>query len=166
MKMLHYSCRLYFWKGDSPLSRELDFWEAVLGIMVFLVNSDVFFATWTVGTIFVVDFDLFLVDASSIPPVRQRCSEGRVSRSVTFPSDVRRRWGEAGFSFYSNTGGLGGIFVPVRRWEDAEWDRDSGVKIQIAWIRGALSRMPFEPSSNSKGRQEETLASGGRRVEG
>ena len=158
--MLQYSCILYKWMGDPPLSGKLNFWEAVLRIMIFLVNSDVFFATWTAGTIFLVDFDLFLVDTSSIPPVRQRCREGRVSRFVTFPSDARR-WGEAGFSFYSNTGGLGGIFVPVRRWEDAERDRDSGVKIQIAWIRGALSRMPFEPLSNSKGRQEETLASGG-----
>ena len=159
--MLQYLRILYERKGDSPLSGKLNFWEAVLGIVIFLVNSNVFFATWTAGTIFLVDFDLFLVDASSIPPVRQRCREGRVSRFVTFPSDARRWWGKAGFSFYSNTGGLGGIFVPVRRWEDAERDRDSGVKIQIAWIRGALSRMPLEPSSNPKGRQGETLASGG-----
>lgn len=115
-----------------PLSREFDFWEVVFAVMVFLVKCHVFFATWTAGTIFLVDFDLFLADTSTISTVRQRCREGRVSRFVTFPSNARRCLGEVGFSFHSNTSGLGGVFVPVRRWEDAEGDRDSGVKIQIA----------------------------------
>ncbi len=120
-----------------PLSRKLNLWEVVFSIMVFLVNCHVFFATWTAGTIFLVDFDLFLADTSTISTVRQRCREGRVSRFVTFPSNARRWLGEVGFSFYSNTSSLGGVFVPVRRWEDAEGDRDSGVKIQIAWSRGS-----------------------------
>jgi len=140
-----------------PLSGKLDFWEVVFMMMVFLVNCHVFFATWTAGTTFLVDFDLFLADTSTISTVRQRRREGRVSRVVTFPSNARRCLGEVGFSFYSNTSGLSGVFVPVRRWEDAERDRDSGVKIQIAWSRGVRSRMPFEPLRQSKGRQEATL---------
>jgi len=128
-----------------PLSGKLNFWETVFAVMVFLVNCHVFFATWTAGTIFLVDFDFFLADTSTISTVRQRRREGRVSRFVTFPSNARRCLGEVGFSFHSNTSGLGGVFVPVRRWEDAEGDRDSGVKIQIAWSGGIRSRMPFEP---------------------
>lgn len=83
---------------------------------------------------------------------------------MTFPSDARRLLGEIGFSFYPNAGGFGSIFVPVRRWEDAKWDRDSGVKIQIAWSLGAWSRMPLEPSGNSKGRQEYSYFEGGSKV--
>ena len=143
--VLYKSC-LHRQERHSPLSGKLDFRESVLTIMAFLfVDCYVFFATWTAGTIFLVDFDLFLVDTSPIPTVRQRRREGRVSRSLTFPSDARRSLGKVGFSFYSDTSGLGGIFVPVRRWKNTERDRDSGVKIQIAWSRGTFSRMPFEP---------------------
>ena len=145
--------------GYSPLSGKLDFWEAVATVAILLVNSDLFFATWTAGTIFLVDLDLFFVVSSTISPVRQRSGEGRVLRFVTFPSDARRL-GKVSFSFYLDAGGLGGVFVPVGGGEDAEWNRDFGVKIQIAWIRGVRSRMPFEPCGNSKGRQEEALGSG------
>lgn len=114
-------------------------------------------------TILLVDFDLFfLVVSSTILAFRKRSREWRVSRFGIFPSDARSSRRKVGFSFYSDTSSLCCSVAPVRRREDTERDRDSGVKVQIGWSKGVFSRMPFEPFwNNSKGRQEETLASGG-----
>ena len=96
--------------------------------------------------------------------MRQRSGEGRVLRFVTFPSDARRC-----SSFYLDAGGLGGVFVPVGGGEDAERNRDFGVKIQIAWIRGVRS---LECLSNRTAIRKEdkkrllVALGGGKRAEG
>lgn len=113
-------------------------------MILFGVNSDVLSAARTVFTILFVDCKLFLVVASTtILFPWKRCGEGGVFAFVTFPSDAL-----VSLSFYSD---LGSSFfsssdvVPVRRWKDAERNRDFGVKVQIDGEGGAWSRMPFEP---------------------
>jgi hypothetical protein len=113
-------------------SGELDFWKPFLRISIstpLLVNSDVFLAARMAVTVFVVDSDLFFLVDGTILTVRGRGGEG-VSRFGIFPSDARSSW-KSGFSFYSDPSSLCGSVAPIRRREDTERDRDSGVKVQI-----------------------------------
>ena len=123
------------------------------------VHSHVFFAARTAFTIVLVDFDLFLFVLGTVFASWKGSREGRVASFVTFPSDAL-----FGLSFYLDLGGLFDSVVPVRRWKDTDGDRDFGVKVQFDGGGGACSRMPSEPFLHeSKGRQEETLASVGER---
>lgn len=125
-------------QADSPFSRKLDFWKSGLTIAIFfLVDSYVFFATWTALTICFVDFDLFLLVLGTIFAVGKRCREGRVSFFVTLPSNARR-WRKVGLSFYLDSSGFGGSLVTVRGREKADRNRDLGVKVQIAGVEESL----------------------------
>ena len=104
---------------DSPISSKLYFWEAG----TFLKNLDLLGAARTVAAVLVVDLNLFFFVTSA----GQRGGEGRVASFVTFPSDALG----GDLSFYSCTSSsLANDVAPVRRWEDAKRDRDSGVKVQ------------------------------------
>lgn len=105
-----------------------------------LVNSHVFFAARTAFTVLLVDSDLFLVVMSTILSAWKGGREGGVLRFVTFPSDAL-----VGLSFYPDASSFFSSVAPVRRREDTERDRDSGVKVQIDESRGDFSRMPSEP---------------------
>lgn len=117
----------------------------LLLMVFFCVDSDVLFAARTAFTILFADSDLFLVvSRTTILAAWKRCGEGRVLGFVTFPSDAR-----VSLSFDLDLSGsffFGDNVVPVRRWEDAERNRDFGVKVQIDGDGGAWSRMPSEPS--------------------
>jgi hypothetical protein len=108
------------------ISGEFYLGEAVA--FTFFVHPELFLAARTV----------FLFVATS---GRQRGREGRVAFFLTFPSDALG----GDFSFDSGDGSPNRNVVPVRRWKEAERDRDSGVKVQIGWCEGESgSRMPFE----------------------
>jgi len=136
--------------GSAGLLFFGDFYLGVVFVMMTLVvaiffgvDSNVLFAARTAFTILLADSDLFLVVSSTaILAAWKGCGEGRVLGFVTFPSDARFR-----LSFYSDFGGcfFSGNVVPVRRWEEAERNRDPGVKVQIDGGEGAWSRMPSEP---------------------
>lgn len=115
----------------------------VLVMVLVSVDSNVLFAARTAFTILFTIGDLFLVESSTTILVTwKRCGERGVLGFVTFPSDAL-----VSLSFYSDLGSCffsSGV-VPVRRRKDAERNRDSGVKVQIAGEGGAWSRMPFEP---------------------
>jgi len=85
--------------------------------------------------------------------------------TVTFPSDALLSLWE--FDLSLDMGFFGGVrdVAPVRRREDAEWDRDLGVKVQIDDLSGRenSSRMPFD---GPKGRQEGVSCFLGERSEG
>lgn len=132
---------------NSPLSGQLNFWEAVLTISIFfLVYCYVFLAAGAAGTVLFVNLDVFFLVAGTILAAWKRGGEGRVTRFVIFPSDARSSSGrKVGLSCYSDTSSLCCSVAPVRRREDTEGNRDSGVKVQIAWSEGVLSRMPSEP---------------------
>ena len=100
----------------------------------------VFFAARTAFTVLLVDFDLFLVVCSTIFAAWKRGRERRVLGFVTFPSDAL-----VGLSFDSDASSVFSSVAPVRRREDTERDRDSGVKVQIDESGGVFSRMPSEP---------------------
>ena len=89
----------------------------------FFVDREILFAARTAVTVLVVDFDLFFKSAS----VWHRGGERRVASFVTFPSDAL----SGHLSFYSSLNRLVGNVAPVRRREDAERDRNFGVKVQI-----------------------------------
>ena len=59
---------------------------------------------------------------------------------MTFPSDAL-----VGLSLYPDASSFFSSVAPVRRREDTERDRDSGVKVQIDESGGVFSRMPSEP---------------------
>ena len=109
--------------------------------VLFCVKGNVvFFAARTAFTVLFVDFDLFLVVSGTILARWKRGREGRVLGFVTFPSDAL-----VGLSLYSDASSFFSSVVPVRRGEDTERDRDSGVKVQIDESVGVFSRMPSEP---------------------
>jgi hypothetical protein len=110
--------------SNSPITSELYFWEAV----TFFKDLDLLGAARTVATVLVVDLNLFFWTTSA----GQRGGEGRVASFVTFPSDALG----SDLSFYSSTSSLVDDVAPVRRWEDAERDRDFGVKVQGDCWRG------------------------------
>lgn len=100
----------------------------------------VFFTARTAFSILFVDFNLFLIVSSTILAAGKRGRERRVLGFVTFPSDA-----PVGLSFYSDASSFFDSVAPVRRREDTERNRDSGVKVQIDECGGVFSRMPFEP---------------------
>ena len=102
-----------------------------LVVAVFLgVDSNVLFAARTAFTILFSNSNLFLVvSRTTILAVWKMGGEGRVFGFVTFPSDARFTLSFdfdlcCCFFFTYNV-------VPVGRREDAERNRDSGVKVQI-----------------------------------
>ena len=103
---------------------------SVMAIFLF-VNSNVFFAARTAFTIVFVDLDLFLFVLSPVLATWKRSREGRVTSFVTFPSDAL-----VYLSFYFHLSSFFGSVAPVRRREDTEGDRDSGVKVLNKQIRG------------------------------
>ena len=151
--------------SHSLLPGKFDLWKSFLTVFL-LVDSYAFLTARMVSTVLFVKlyFLFFFVSSSAIITFRKSGREGRISLFVIFPSDARSSsWWKVGLPFYSDTSSLCSDVAPVRRREDTERDRDSGVKVQIDWSEGVLSRMPSEPFwNNSKGRQEETLASGER----
>ena len=121
---------------------------------MFFVDFDILGAARTAVTVLVVDLDLFLFLTTS---ARQRGGEGSSASFVTFPSDALG----VDLSFYSSTSSLVDDVAPVRRWEDAERDRDSGVKVQVdcgngeglvSWTTFEMLRQQFE------GGQEQRLS--------
>jgi hypothetical protein len=61
-----------------------------------------------------------------------RWEVGRERRVLTVPSDARWALGTLDLTLdVSLGGGFLLIVAPVRRWENAERDRDAGVKVQI-----------------------------------
>ena len=87
-----------------------------------------------------MDFDLFLVVSSTVSAAWKRGRDRRVLGFVTFPSDAL-----VGLSLYSDASSFFSSVAPIRRREDTERDRDSGVKVQIDESGGVFSRMPSEP---------------------
>lgn len=132
---------------------------SVRAVTIFLcVDSNVvFFAARTAFTVLLVDFDLFLVVSSTIFATWKRSRERRVLGFVTFPSDAL-----VGLSLYPDASSFFSSVAPVRRREDTERDRDSGVKVQIDESEGVFSRMPSEPLwvTNRKEDKKRLLASG------
>ena len=105
------------------------------------VDSKVVFSVArTAFTVLFVDFDLFLVVSSTIFAAWKRGRKRRVLGFVTFPSDAL-----VGLSVYPNASSFFSSVAPVRRREDTERNRDSGVKVQIDESWGVFSRMPSEP---------------------
>ena len=100
----------------------------------------VFSAARTAFTVLFVDFDFFLLVPSTIFSAWKRRRERGVLGFVTFPSDAL-----VGLSLYPDASSLFSSVAPVRRREDTERDRDSGVKVQIDESVGVFSRMPSEP---------------------
>ncbi|KAF6239576.1 hypothetical protein HO173_002120 [Letharia columbiana] len=97
--------------------------------MALVVISDsnvVFFAARTAFTVLSVDLDLFLVVSSTIFAAWKRGRVRRVLGFVTFPSDAL-----VGLSFYLDASSVYSSVAPVRRREDTERDRDSGVKVHF-----------------------------------
>lgn len=78
--------------------------------------------------LFTTDVDLFLVLLTR----REVGGERRVS----FPSDALLTLRKVDFTLDVSLGGCLGIVAPVRRWEDAEGDRDAGVKVQVDDLSG------------------------------
>lgn len=107
----------------------------------FCVDSNVVFsAARTAFTVLFVDSDLFLVVSSTIFAAWKSGRKRRVLGFVTFPSDAL-----VGLSVYPDASSFFSSVAPVRRREDTERDRNSGVKVQIDESEGVFSRMPSEP---------------------
>jgi hypothetical protein len=71
---------------------------------------------------------------------------GKGSRSSSiFPFGARSTI-EIDFSLYSRLSSFRDSVTPVRRREDTEGDRNTGVKVQIDGLLSVSSRMPFELS--------------------
>ena len=117
---------------NVPITSEFYFGKT----FTFFVDFDILGAARTAVTVLVVDFDLFLFLTTS---ARQGGGEGRVASFVTFPSDALG----VDLAFYSGTssGRLFGNVAPVRRWEDAERNRNSGVKVQVDCGEGERARL-------------------------
>lgn len=112
-----------------------------LAVSVFLVDGHVLVTAGTTITVLSVNSDVVLVVLRTITSI-DGGGEGRILGFLVFPSARK-----IGFSLYSDASRfLGGVafVVGVRRREDREGDRDSGVKVQIAWGRRISSRMPSE----------------------
>ena len=103
-------------------------------------SNVVFSAARTAFTALFVDSDLFLVVSSTIFAAWKSGRKRRVLGFVTFPSDAL-----VGLSIYPDASSFFSSVAPVRRREDTERDRDSGVKVQIDESEGVFSRMPSEP---------------------
>jgi hypothetical protein len=99
----------------------------------FLTDINVFSVDWTAGLISVFltsDVNLFLAEFFA-GAWREVGGEGRLL-IVSFPSDALLFVWEIDFTLdVSRLGGLFNGVVPVRRREDAEGDRDAGVKVQV-----------------------------------
>lgn len=118
---------------DSPLSGKFYFWKVrrTVAAFFFFVDVNILLTARSAVEVFFADGNLFLFVPSPFLAVRKSGGEGRVASLVTFPSDARSPRRKVGFSFYSVLSSLFGSVAPVRRREDTEGDRDSGVKVQI-----------------------------------
>jgi hypothetical protein len=119
-------------------------WRTV-GAFFFFVDTNFLLAARSAVKVFFTDGDLFLFVLGTFLAVGKSGGEGRVACLVTFPSDARSSRRKVGFSFYSDLSSVFDSVAPVRRREDTEGNRDSGVKVQIDGLEGVFSRMPFEP---------------------
>jgi len=89
-----------------------------------VADVDFFPAARTVATIFFPgDVDFFL-------PLVVARSPGGKRRILTFPSDALLSLRKVNLSLDVSLGDCLGV-VPVRRREDADWNRYSGVKVQV-----------------------------------
>jgi hypothetical protein len=88
-------------------------------------------ARTAVTIFFASDSNLFL--RIVLFPRRKVGGERRV---VTFPSGALLFWRETDLSFYMGLSSCFNGVAPVRRREDAEGDRDSGVKVQVDDLSG------------------------------
>jgi len=99
----------------------------------FLTDIDVFSAGWTSGLVsifFTGNVYLFLAEFFA-GAWREVGGEGRLL-ILSFPSDALLLVWEVDLTLdVSRLGGLFNGVVPVRRREDAEGDRDAGVKVQV-----------------------------------
>ena len=144
---LHISSDFHLWVIVMMISGNVYFCVIVISLIsvravtVFLCVDSyvVFFAARTAFTVIFVNFDLLLVVPGTFSAWK-RCRERRVLGFVTFPSDAL-----VGLSPYSDASSFFSSVAPVRRREDTERDRDSGVKVQIDESVGVFSRMPSEP---------------------
>jgi hypothetical protein len=115
----------------------------------FFSRVDLFPVARTVVTVFFTGYtDLFLFVL-----LASRRKVGGERRVVTFPSDALLSLRKVDLSLDVSLGGCFCGVAPVRRREDAEGNRDSGVKVQVddLSVRELSSRMPFDVP---KGRQE------------
>lgn len=120
------------WAVDSPLSGKFYFWKVWWTVTAFFfVDVDFLLTARSAVELFFADGDLFLFVLGTFLAVGKSGREGRVASLVTFPSDARSPRRKVGFSFYSSLSSLFDSVAPVRRREDTEGDRDSGVKVQI-----------------------------------
>jgi len=100
-----------------------------------VTDVDIFSAVRTeVMFLFTGDMDYLLSALESL--VWWRRKVGRERRKLTVPSDAR--WALRKLDLTLDVGLRGGLLLvaPVRRWENAEGDRDAGVKIQIDDLSG------------------------------
>lgn len=144
------SSDFYLWAIGMAvvISGKLYFGVVVVAVMsvravtvFFCVDSNVVFsAARTAFTVLFVDSDLFLVVSSTILAAWKSGRNRRVLGFVTFPSDAL-----VGLSIYPDASSFFSSVAPVRRREDTERDRNSGVKVQIDESEGVFSRMPSEP---------------------
>jgi len=81
-----------------------------------------------VTLLFTSDVD-YLFSLESV--VARRGKVGSVRRVLTVPSDARWGLGKLDFTLDVSLSGRLLLVAPVRRWENAEGDRYSGVKVQI-----------------------------------
>jgi hypothetical protein len=103
------------------------------------VDVDVLSAARTVVTLlFTGDMDYLFALESLLRWCRRTLKVGReLLRSVlTVPSDARWALGELEFTLDVSLGGRLLLVAPVRRWENAEGDRNAGVKVQIDDLSG------------------------------
>lgn len=120
--------------ADSPLSGKFYFWKmwrTVTAFFFLFVDVNFLSTARSAVEVFFADGDLFLFVLGTFLAIGKGGGEGRVASLVTFPSDARSPRRKVGFSFYSNLSSLFDSVAPVRRREDTEGDRDSGVKVQI-----------------------------------
>ena len=142
-------CSVWRTDDDLPISSEFDFGESTV---VFFVDFDILGTARTAVTVLVRDLDLFLFLTTS---AGQRGGEGSSASFVTFPSDALG----VDLSFYSSASSLFDDVAPVRRGEDAERHRDSGVKVQVDCGTGKRMWCLGQPSkcsdNNSKGGKDD-----------
>jgi len=133
---------LSLFTGMSVMARKL---YVDVGCRVF--SALTLTARTAVTIFFTSDTNLFL--RIVLFPRRKVSGQRRV---VTFPSGALLFLREIDLSFYMGLSSCFNGVAPVRRREDAEGNRDSGVKVQVDDLSSEnTSRMPFDLP---KGRQE------------
>jgi hypothetical protein len=112
-------------------------------VTVFFVDSDVLLLTGLARVRLVTDVDVDFFSSVDFGIWQSPFS----GVSAIFPSGARRKLVD--LSLNSRLSSLRDSGTPVRRREDTEGDGNAGVKVQIDWLEGVLSRMPFEVVKNN-----------------